>query len=440
MSARGRHRRMRNSRLTRLSLAISVGGAGMALPLMAAGGANAASVETWDKVAQCESTGNWSINTGNGFYGGLQFTQSTWAAFGGTQYAPRADLATKDQQIAVAEKVLAGQGPGAWPVCSVKAGLTKGGPAPAVSPDGQSNPTEQKEQAPAAPKAEAEPEVKAEAKPEAEPKQQKSQAAPQRADRGERAHGHSHDHGTGEGTSYEVVGGDTLFKIAAAQDVQGGWERIYEDNRQVIGDNPNLIFPGQELTLGGAATQQKAAAKPEAKPAPKAEKTEKTEKTEKAAPKAEKAEAVQQSAERADRSDRGVVTGYTAPVNAAPSGSYKASGARWSNGHTGEDFAAASGTPVKAVTSGTVVSAGWGGAYGNQVVIRHSDGRYSQYGHLSSLSVSAGQTVNTGQQIGAVGSTGNSTGPHLHFEIRTAPGYGSDIDPLAYLRANGVSI
>ncbi|MGY1454145.1 transglycosylase family protein [Streptomyces sp. SS8] len=435
MSARGRHRRMRNSRLTRLSLAISVGGAGMALPLVTAGGASAASVDTWDKVAQCESTGNWSINTGNGFYGGLQFTQSTWAAFGGTEYAPRADLATKDQQIAVAEKVLAGQGPGAWPVCSVKAGLTKGGPAPAVSPDGRSNPTEQKEQAPAAaPKAEAKPEAKPESKPEAEPKQEKSEAAPQRADRGERAHGHSHDHGTGEGTSYEVVGGDTLFKIADAQGVQGGWERVYEDNRQVIGDNPNLIFPGQELTLGGAAAQQKAAAKPEAKPAPKPEKAApKPEKT-------EKAEAVQQSAERADRSDRGAVTGYTAPVNAAPSGSYKAAGARWSNGHTGEDFAAASGTPVKAVTNGTVVSAGWGGAYGNQVVIRHEDGRYSQYGHLSSLSVSAGQSVSTGQQIGAVGSTGNSTGPHLHFEIRTAPGYGSDINPLAYLRANGVSI
>ncbi|MCG3039226.1 transglycosylase family protein [Streptomyces sp. S1A] len=435
MSARGRHRRIRNSRLTRLSLAISVGGAGMALPLVAAGGASAASVDTWDKVAQCESTGNWSINTGNGFYGGLQFTQSTWAAFGGTEYAPRADLATKDQQIAVAEKVLAGQGPGAWPVCSVKAGLTKGGPAPAVSPDGQSNPTEQKEQAPAAaPKAEAKPE----SKPEAEPKQEKSEseAAPQRADRGERAH--SHDHG--EGTSYEVVGGDTLFKIADAQGVQGGWERVYEDNRQVIGDNPNLIFPGQELTLGGAAAQQKAAAKPETKPAPKPEKAEKTEKAAPKAEKTEKAEAVQQSAERADRSDRGAVTGYTAPVNAAPSGSYKASGARWSNGHTGEDFAAASGTPVKAVTNGTVVSAGWGGAYGNQVVIRHEDGRYSQYGHLSSLSVSAGQTVSTGQQIGAVGSTGNSTGPHLHFEIRTAPGYGSDINPLAYLRANGVSI
>jgi murein DD-endopeptidase MepM/ murein hydrolase activator NlpD len=436
MSARGRHRRIRNSRLTRLSLAISVGGAGMALPLVAAGGANAASVDTWDKVAQCESTGNWSINTGNGFYGGLQFTQSTWAAFGGTEYAPRADLATKDQQIAIAEKVLAGQGPGAWPVCSVKAGLTKGGPAPAVSPDGRSNPTEQKEQAPAAaPKAEAQPEQAA-PKAEAQPEQQKSEpkAAPQRADRGERTQSPA----AGKATSYEVVSGDTLFKIADAQGVEGGWERIYEDNRQVIGGNPNLIFPGQELTLGGAATQQKAAAKPEAAPkaaakpeaAPKAEA--------KPAPKAEKT--VQQSAERADRSDRGSITGYTAPVNASPSGSYKASGARWSNGHTGEDFAAASGTPVKAVTNGTVVSAGWGGAYGNQVVIRHEDGRYSQYGHLSSLSVSAGQQVSTGQQIGAVGSTGNSTGPHLHFEIRTAPGYGSDIDPLAYLRAHGVSI
>ncbi|MEV4615874.1 transglycosylase family protein, partial [Kitasatospora sp. NPDC049258] len=80
---------------------------------------------TWDKVAQCESTGNWAINSGNGFYGGLQFTNSTWAAFGGTSYAPQANLASKAQQIAVAEKVLAAQGPGAWPVCSVKAGLTK---------------------------------------------------------------------------------------------------------------------------------------------------------------------------------------------------------------------------------------------------------------------------------------------------------------------------
>jgi hypothetical protein len=71
----------------------------------------------WDAVARCESGGNWSIDTGNGFYGGLQFTPSTWLAFGGADVAPRADLATRDQQIAVAERVLAEQGPGAWPTC-----------------------------------------------------------------------------------------------------------------------------------------------------------------------------------------------------------------------------------------------------------------------------------------------------------------------------------
>ncbi|GAA2455638.1 transglycosylase family protein [Streptomyces macrosporus] len=417
MSARGRHRRARAGRLTRLSLAISVGSAGVALPLIAAGNANAASVDTWDRVAQCESTGNWSINTGNGFYGGLQFTQSTWEAFGGTQYAPRADLATKDQQIAIAEKVLEGQGPGAWPVCSVKAGLTKGGPAPAVSPDGKSEANEQ--QAPAAQEQQA---------PKAEPKAEE-QAQPERADRTERAES------TAKTTSYKVVNGDTLFKIARAHDIAGGWQEVYEDNRQVIGDDPNLIYPGQKLSLGGVAVQQKAAAKPEAKPEAKAE-----QKVEKAETNSQPA---QQSIERADRSagaSTDVSSGYTAPVNATPSGSYKAAGARWSNGHTGEDFPAASGTPVKAVTNGTVVSAGWGGAYGNQVVIRHDDGRYSQYGHLSSISVGTGQKVTVGQQIGAVGSTGNSTGPHLHFEVRTGAGYGTDIDPLAYLRANGVNI
>jgi hypothetical protein len=76
-----------------------------------------ATTHDWNAVAECESGGNWSINTGNGSYGGPQFSPSTWAAFGGTTYAPRADLAAKAQQIAVAEKVLAGQGPGAWPTC-----------------------------------------------------------------------------------------------------------------------------------------------------------------------------------------------------------------------------------------------------------------------------------------------------------------------------------
>ncbi|MFE7563959.1 transglycosylase family protein [Kitasatospora sp. NPDC057500] len=114
-------------RRNRVRMAL-MAGALTALPvagLVAANSASAAPVSVWDKVAACEATGNWAINTGNGFYGGLQFTSSTWAAFGGTAYAPQAHQATKAQQIAVGEKVLAAQGPGAWPVCSVKAGLTK---------------------------------------------------------------------------------------------------------------------------------------------------------------------------------------------------------------------------------------------------------------------------------------------------------------------------
>ncbi len=134
MAVRGRHRRYQPNRINRASLTVTAGGAGLALPLVGTGTAQAADVETWDKVAACESTNDWDINTGNGYYGGLQFTQSTWEAFGGTRYAPRADLATKDQQIAIAEKVLDGQGPGAWPVCSQRAGLARGGAAPDIRP------------------------------------------------------------------------------------------------------------------------------------------------------------------------------------------------------------------------------------------------------------------------------------------------------------------
>jgi hypothetical protein len=88
-----------------------------------ASSAQASSV--WDRVAACESGGNWHINTGNGFYGGLQFTRSTWNGFGGGRYASRADLATRSEQIAVAQRVLATQGPGAWPTCGARAGLTR---------------------------------------------------------------------------------------------------------------------------------------------------------------------------------------------------------------------------------------------------------------------------------------------------------------------------
>lgn len=124
------HRKSRTRTRVALAGAAGVSTAAVALTLGGGSPASAASTSTWDRVADCESSGNWSINTGNGYFGGLQFTRATWAAYGGLQYAPRADLATRAQQILVAEKVLKGQGPGAWPVCSLRAGLTAGGPAP----------------------------------------------------------------------------------------------------------------------------------------------------------------------------------------------------------------------------------------------------------------------------------------------------------------------
>lgn len=120
-------------------------------------------------------------------------------------------------------------------------------------------------------------------------------------------------------------------------------------------------------------------------------------------------------------------------------------GALWAHNHSGQDFVVPSGTSVRAVHGGVVVKAGGNGAgdgpaYGNAIVIKHDDNTYSQYAHLSQVKVWVGQSVTTGQQIGLSGNTGNSTGPHLHFEIRTTPNYGSDVDPVGYLRSHGVAV
>ncbi|MCD9872855.1 M23 family metallopeptidase [Streptomyces guryensis] len=158
---------------------------------------------------------------------------------------------------------------------------------------------------------------------------------------------------------------------------------------------------------------------------------------------AAKAKAEREVKERAAReAERRRLNTFVAPIsNSYVSTGYQASSSLWSSGsHTGIDFHAASGTTVHAVGSGTVVQTGWGGAYGNQIVIKMHDGTYTQYGHLSSIGVSVGQTVTPGQQIGLSGATGNTTGPHLHFEARTTPEYGSDIDPVAYLRSHGVNV
>ncbi|MFD9052482.1 peptidoglycan DD-metalloendopeptidase family protein [Streptomyces zaomyceticus] len=138
----------------------------------------------------------------------------------------------------------------------------------------------------------------------------------------------------------------------------------------------------------------------------------------------------------------GVSGTWVAPVADDTVGTgYRVSGSMWSSGyHTGIDFPVPTGTAIRAVGPGTVVTAGWNRAYGYQVVIRHGDGKYSQYAHLSSLIVMDGQKVMGSDLIGYSGATGNVSGPHLHFEIRTRPEYGSDIDPLRYLRSQGVKI
>lgn len=148
----GRHRKPSNNTATKTFAKVALTGAvlGGGAAFLGTGSAGAATDAEWEQVAQCESGGNWAINTGNGYQGGLQFAPSTWAGHGGTQYAPSADQATKEQQIAVAERVLASQGKGAWPVCGT--GLSGSTPRSAEPTDTPQLPTPQ--QAPAQPQGE----------------------------------------------------------------------------------------------------------------------------------------------------------------------------------------------------------------------------------------------------------------------------------------------
>jgi hypothetical protein len=124
LSGNGRHRRPRQA--PALLVAAGVTGSAIAIPLLGATGASAADGVTWDKVAECETGGSWSQNTGSGFYGGLHLSMEDWERYGGLEYAERPDLASRSQQIAVAEKVLADQGVGAWPACGLLSGLAQG--------------------------------------------------------------------------------------------------------------------------------------------------------------------------------------------------------------------------------------------------------------------------------------------------------------------------
>jgi LysM repeat protein len=229
-SAKGKHRRP--SKATRAIAIAGVTGAAVAAPLMAAGSASAATASEWDAVAQCESGGNWSINTGNGYYGGLQFSASTWAAYGGTQYAAQANQASKAQQIAVAEKVLAGQGKGAWPNCGVNlsnsayngsADTSSNTSSGSGGSDSSSSDSTRSTEQPASRSAD-------------RPAAKKTVTTPT---------GKKVKKGDGE---YKVVSGDTLSSIAEEHDVKGGWDKLFELNKDIVTD-ADLIYPGQQLHL-----------------------------------------------------------------------------------------------------------------------------------------------------------------------------------------------
>ncbi|MGW0969030.1 transglycosylase family protein [Streptomyces sp. NPDC002516] len=228
-SSKGKHRRP--NKATRVAALAGVTGVAIAAPLMAAGNASAATGSEWDAVAQCESGGNWSINTGNGYYGGLQFSSSTWAAYGGTAYASSADQASKSQQIAIGEKVLAAQGKGAWPTCGTGLSSTPygGGSAPAAPSAPSSSSASQS--APATRTTEQHAARSAD-----RPAVQKTVTTPT---------GKKVKKGDGE---YKVVKGDTLSSIAEKKHVKGGWQKLFKLNKDIVAD-ADVIYPGQQLHL-----------------------------------------------------------------------------------------------------------------------------------------------------------------------------------------------
>ncbi|WP_327068551.1 MULTISPECIES: LysM peptidoglycan-binding domain-containing protein [unclassified Kitasatospora] len=296
LTGNGRHRR--RTQAEKAIAAAGVAGVGLAVPLLTATSAHAAPVSVWDQVANCESTNNWSINSGNGFYGGLQFTSSTWAAYGGTQYAAQANQASKAQQISVAERVLADQGPGAWPVCSVKAGLSKGGASAALDASADSGAAQQQsapQEQSATRQSKPQPQQQAQPQQQTQPQQSAAPNFPGKAgwDADGKVFWYQKDGGwywtshqsvynqyaapaqapaqapvqtpvqvpapaapaaaaqaAPAGHGYTVQAGDTLSSIARAQHLTGGWQQLYQANHSTVGGDPNLIMPGQQLHFG----------------------------------------------------------------------------------------------------------------------------------------------------------------------------------------------
>lgn len=447
-AAKGRHRKPPKYDVKRTARDCAVVGgvtlgSGVVGTAMLPTPAQAAPDTAWDALAQCESGGNWHINSGNTFYGGLQFTESTWNAYGGGKYAPRADLATREQQIAVAEHTLQGQGWGAWPVCSSKAGVRgygvtlRGVPAPPAAPvPSASVPTRP---APAASPAPAPAtdymvtpgdtlqsigkEVGAAWRDIATWNNIKAPyliypgnvlrlTAPAEA----------------PAKTYTVQSGDWLSKIALAdgectpaKDITTCWQPLYERNRDVIGANPHVLRPGQVILLANDGTVARNAPLPSV-PAPQP-----------------------QPAPATTQSTQVAASGFANPCPSCGIGSGYRTTAR--PDHAGVDMPAPLGTPIHAAADGVVVASGSASGFGDWIIIDHVVAGVkisTVYGHMyaKDLLVAKGAHVKAGQLISRVGANGQVTGPHLHFEVWVGGRLtgGHDINPLGWLRQHGVSV
>ncbi|MFG2451521.1 transglycosylase family protein [Streptomyces sp. M41(2017)] len=331
LSGNGRHRRPRQA--PALIVAAGVTGSAIAIPLLGASSASAADGTTWDRVAECESGGAWSADNGNGYYGGLQLTQDNWERYGGLEYARSADQASRSQQIAVAEKVLDGQGLVAWPTCGPLSGLskdsagvdvdtgmgdgasgdaddsgssglstspsaspstessrssdssgasdtaspkatgsgTKSGDSQAADSSGNSDSSDKSDNSTSDP---SESDKSGRTDASSEPSADASTAGRHRGGSADedgvdaatdsRTDGTSGRHASrgsddardaGDGT-YVVRSGDSLWKIADALDVTGGWADLYAANEKTVGIDPDLILPGQSLAVDSESVEK----------------------------------------------------------------------------------------------------------------------------------------------------------------------------------------
>ena len=217
-AGRGRHRKPRNRART---VGLATAPLAAAIPFAMSSPAQAATTNTWERLPSCESGGNWHINTGNGYYGGVQFSDATWDSNGGERFAKRADLATKAEQIVIAEKVLDARGWSPWP---------------ALQQPARSRRLRRPRRAQEAPERQ-------------EGRQQGRLAGRRQPGRLEAGLARQAPQGTTAHAMYVVRSGDTLSGIASKKDVSGGWQHLYRMNRATIGNNPGMIRPGQRLRL-----------------------------------------------------------------------------------------------------------------------------------------------------------------------------------------------